>query len=122
MHALSQRHKDGYINATAVCQANGKEIKHYLTNDTTQAFLQALSRSTGIPADLLVVTIRTGSNSTRGTWVHPKAAVHLAMWCSADFALAVSEWVYEWMSGRQLDTEALCREYLAVVDARRAED
>lgn len=35
----------------------------------------------------------------QGTWVHPQVAIHLAQWLSADFAVRVSRWVFDWMSG-----------------------
>jgi hypothetical protein len=46
-----------------------------------------------IPADLLAQTVSTGPNEQRGTWVHPQVAIHLAMWCSATFAVQVTTWV-----------------------------
>jgi hypothetical protein len=48
----------------------------------------------------------TGSNELRGTWVHPQMAIHLAQWLSAAFAVQVSEWVLEWMTGRGPNHEA----------------
>src|SRR5690606_34081967 len=44
-------------------------------------------------------------NGTPSTWVHPKVAIHLAQWLSADFAVQVSEWVYDWMSGNGQPTK-----------------
>jgi hypothetical protein len=49
---INQRYKDGYINLTAMAQANGKLIADYLRLDSTNAFLAELSRSMGIPIDL----------------------------------------------------------------------
>ena len=89
---VNLRQKDGYINATALCKASGKLFADYARLDVTAAFMQELSRSTGIPVDLLVVTIKNGSNSERGTWIHPDIAVNLAQWCSARFAVMVSRW------------------------------
>ena len=39
-------------------------------------------------------------NGNKNVWVHPKIAIHLAQWLSADFALQVSEWVFDWLSGK----------------------
>lgn len=36
----------------------------------------------------------------QGTWVHPQVAIHLASWLSPDFAVAVTQWVFDWMSGK----------------------
>jgi hypothetical protein len=96
---IQQRSTDGYINATAMCKAAGKEWAHYNSNGASKAFLAALEGSLGIPRDLVVQPIVTGPNEARGTWVHPQVAIHLAQWLSAGFAVQVTEWVYEWMSG-----------------------
>lgn len=97
---VQQRLNDGYINATAMCKASGKLLADYTRLQTTQEFLVELSGSMGIPINLLVRSITTGPNEYRGTWVHPQVAIHLAQWASARFAVKVSEWVFEWLSGR----------------------
>ncbi|WP_295635819.1 KilA-N domain-containing protein [Novosphingobium sp.] len=97
---ILQRQVDGYINATAMCKAAGKEWANYNQNAATTAFLTALQGSLGIPRDHIVQSIITGPNEARGTWVHPQVAVHLAQWLSADFAVKVSQWIIEWMTGK----------------------
>ncbi|TXN79289.1 KilA-N domain-containing protein [Methylobacterium sp. WL8] len=97
---VQQRVKDGYINATAMCQATGKKWNHYASNDSTKAFISALAADTGIPATVLVQSLSGGRPELQGTWVHPQVAINLATWCSATFAVQVSKWVYEWMSGK----------------------
>jgi len=96
---IHQRSSDGYVNATALCRAVGKQFNDYSRTKTTQAFLQALSRSTGIPVDLLVITIIEGENYRRGTWVHPQVAINLGQWCSPEFAVAVAQFVNAWATG-----------------------
>jgi KilA-N domain len=97
---IYQRPKDGYINATAMCQAAGKEFKHYNENRTTKDFLTALSPEVGIPTSILVQSMKGGDIRFQGTWVHPQVAIHLAQWLSPKFAVQVSTWVYDWMSGK----------------------
>jgi transposase-like protein len=96
---IYQRPKDGYINATAMCQAAGKEFKHYNENRQTKDFLTALSPEVGIPTSVLVQSMKGGDIRFQGTWVHPQVAIHLAQWLSPKFAVQVSTWVYDWMSG-----------------------
>jgi hypothetical protein len=96
---INQRATDGYINATAMCRAAGKEWANYRKNDGTEAFLGALERSLRIRRDLLIQTIGAGPNDQRGTWVHPQIAMNLATWLSPEFAVQVSEWVVNWMMG-----------------------
>lgn len=93
---VGQRASDGYINATAMCQAAGKEWSDYRRLANTEDFLREISGSLGIPRDLLTHTITRGPNHERGTWVHPQVAVNLAQWCSARFAAKVAGWVVEW--------------------------
>lgn len=97
---IHQRAGDGYIDATSMCKAAGKEWSNYRQNATTKAFLVALEGSLGIPRDQIVQSVATGPNEARGTWIHPQVAIHLAQWLSAEFAVRVSEWVLDWMQGR----------------------
>lgn len=95
---VEQRAADGYINATAMCRAVGKQFNDYRRLGQTQAFLDELSSETGIPVSELIQSVRGGSGE-QGTWAHPDVAVHLAQWLSPKFAVAVAKWVREWLSG-----------------------
>jgi hypothetical protein len=96
---IGQRSDDGYVNATAMCQANSKLFADYQRLETTKAFLEALSGSMGIPIDLLIRKITTGANENRGTWIHPYVAINLGQWCSPQFAVFVSKLVFSWTTG-----------------------
>lgn len=94
---IEQRTKDGYINATALCKAAGKQWGEYNANKATKAFLDVVAAKTGIPVlELIQVVISAG---VRSTWVHPKIATHLGQWLSPEFAYQVAEWVEDWLSG-----------------------
>lgn len=93
---IDQRAKDGYINATAMCKAAGKRWNDFTSNKETIEYLAALSAKTGIPVNELFQSV---AGAKGGTWVHPQLAIRLAMWLSADFAVQVTEWVYDWMAG-----------------------
>ena len=84
---INQRAIDGYVNATALCKASSKQLKHYLELKSTKAFIDELSRSVGITTDLLVQIINKGANELRGTWVHPQVAINLGQWASPKFAV-----------------------------------
>jgi hypothetical protein len=92
---IQRRPSDGYVNATAMCKAYGRQWSHYLENARTAQYLQALSRSLGIPRDLLILSITTGLNELRGTWVHPRIAVDLARWLHPEFAVWMDGWFLE---------------------------
>lgn len=97
---ICQRKDDGYIHATAMCKAAGKQFNDYRRLATTHEFLDALAAETGIPVSGLVNSLRGGTPSEQGTWVHPKVALHLAQWLSPGFAVQVVNWVFDWMNDR----------------------
>jgi hypothetical protein len=104
---IEQRIADGYINATAMCKASGREFKHYNANAATKAFLDELSSEVGIPTSGLVQSISGGIPEHQGTWVHPQVAIHLGQWLSPRFAVLVSKWVFDWMSAGAPKTPSL---------------
>jgi len=97
---VPQRAQDGYINATAMCKAVGKNFADFRRLNTTEAFLTELSSDMGIPITGLVLTVQGGKPQEQGTWVHPDAAVNLGQWLSPKFAVAVAKWVRDWMTGK----------------------
>jgi hypothetical protein len=101
---IAQRAADGYINATSLCKAAGKKWNDYLRLDNTAEFLEELEADTGIPASVLVQSVKGGI--IQGTWVHPQVAVNLGQWLSAKFAVKVSKWVADWVSGNKAPSMA----------------
>jgi hypothetical protein len=85
---------DGFINATELCKAGGKEFSNWLKNKNSDCFLQVLSSSLLIRRDELI-DYETGSNENRSTWVHPQVAINIAQWISPQFNVQVSKWVFE---------------------------
>lgn len=103
---IYQRHTDGYINATAMCQAASRLWADYRRLKATDLFLAEMGSDMGIPISDLVQSVRGGDPRVQGTWVHPHVAVNLAQWLSPEFAVKVSRWVYDWMSGRVAPAKA----------------
>lgn len=95
---IGQRAEDGYVNLTKIAQAAGKRLGHYLENNGTQAFLEVLSVDIGIPISGLTQVQKGGNPNEQGTWAHPQVAIHFAQWCSPQFAVLVSKWVFDWMT------------------------
>ena len=102
---IEQRAEDGYINATAMCKAAGKLMADYNRLATTKAFLEELSADMGIPISQLIQVLRPGGDGLQGTWVHPQVSTHLAQWLSPKFAVQVSKWIQEWLSGKHAPTK-----------------
>ncbi|GAB5594051.1 hypothetical protein Unana1_08951 [Umbelopsis nana] len=88
--------RNGYINATKMCQDDNKQFRFWLQNDSSKELLDELERSENIPSDLVMIKIGTGSNDYRGTYVHPDLVPSIAGWISAAFALKVNRIVNEY--------------------------
>ncbi len=89
---ISRRTADGYVNATAMCRANGKQWSKYRESDRCQTYLDALAETSEIRMFDLIES-RQGQGG--GTWVHPQVAVDLARWISAPFAVWMDGWFLE---------------------------
>lgn len=97
---IYQRPKDGYINATAMCQAAERPWSRYWETTQAKEFAKELESDIGIPISELIQSLKGGDPRLQGTWVHPQVAIHLAQWLSPEFAVKVSKWVFDWMSGK----------------------
>ena len=97
---VPQRPRDGYINATLLCQRANKMFADYYRLAGTKEFLDVLSADMGIPISALVQVVKGGNDRlSQGTWVHPQVAIHLGQWLSPAFAVKVGKWVFDWMNG-----------------------
>ncbi len=84
---ISRRSTDGYVNATAMAKANGKEWAAYFRTDRATTYMEALSRNCKIAVTSLYI-----SKPGEGTWIHPRLAVEFARWISPDFAVWLDGW------------------------------
>jgi hypothetical protein len=89
---ISRRDSDGYANATAMCQANGKLWGNYYQIERTSDYITALANATGLSPDQLVISTKGGPAHLQGTWIHPRLAVDLARWISPAFAVWMDGW------------------------------
>lgn len=97
---VPQRPRDGYINATLLCQRANKLFADYYRLSRTTAFLDALSADMGNPISALVQVVKGGNDKlVQGTWVHPRVAINLGQWLSPEFDVKVSQWVFDWLNG-----------------------
>lgn len=84
---INQRDHDGYINATQMCQANGKLFADWKRSEDYKRYTEGLSLSMGIPIDRIVISKPGRPSRGGGTWIHPKLAIKLARWISVEFEL-----------------------------------
>ena len=117
-----QMREDGYINATQLCKAGGKQLCHYSENLGTKKYLEVLKSVIGLPIVELVQVKKGGTN--QGTWVHRKVAIHLAQWISPEFSVQVTNWVDELLisgsvtMGREKTNEQIQDEYKKLFESR----
>ena len=64
--SIARRTTDSYVNATAMCKANGKRWSDYRESDRCQQYLDALEGVTGISVHGLVES-RSGGVDGGGT-------------------------------------------------------
>lgn len=121
---IEQRTLDGFINGTAMSRANGKNISDWLALESTFELVSALASRLGLvikfiedlsPTSIktrvsaaypmLVVSKMGSPENGGGTWIHPKLATSLGMWCNPQFALQVADWVEEWLTSKSQQPE-----------------
>ena len=114
---ISRRASDGYVNATAMCKANGKRWSDFRDSDRCYEYLEALEAKTGIPVFDLVQSKRGGADP--GTWVHPDVATELARWISPAFSVFVNQWFREEFEARSAAQQTEVPQLPAVVAVER---
>jgi hypothetical protein len=88
--------RNGYVNATKMCNDEGKKFRYWLENQTSKDYISYVQSVEDIPADLIMIKNGVGSNDYRGTYVHPDLITHIAFWISSSFAHKVTKIMKEY--------------------------
>lgn len=85
-----------YVNATALCAGTDKDLVEWSLLPETQSYKRCVANhlveedspacSTG-----LSYVVDDGPEETRGIYVHPRLVINLAMWCSVEYGLMVTD-------------------------------
>lgn len=97
---IQRRTTDGYVNATAMCKANGKLWSDFWRTNRCTEYLEALSGTMGNPIVGPKGLVQTREGNGGGTWVHPDVATELARWISPAFSVFVNQWFREAVEGQ----------------------
>jgi hypothetical protein len=89
--------QNGYINATKMCQDEGKRFKDWLKNKSSIELINKLAFRLALKITDILIMVKDGDNEYRGTYVHRKLITHFASWISTDTALKVSDIVEEYL-------------------------
>ena len=89
------RKEDGYFNLTKMCQAGGKEFRHWNENKSNQAFLTELSLSCGYPRDILIKKEKIFSTREIIYFGHPQVAINVGQWLSPKIEVQVTQWIFQ---------------------------
>jgi hypothetical protein len=89
--------KNGYINATKLCQLDKtRRFRDWKKNKSTRELIDNVSKVFGLDKDSLIITINHGGNQKlSGSYVHPELIIDIASWISIDFKFKVSKIVRE---------------------------
>jgi len=72
--AIAQRVTDEYVDATALCQSEGKELSSYLRAQGNQKYIEALAADLQISrSELIQIAQGNGGH----TYVHPEVAMDI---------------------------------------------
>jgi len=101
--------KNGYINATKMCQliskrtGTKKTFKNWNKNSASKELIEAISSMDTIISTELFKTVKGGNNrDVWGTYVHPKLIPQIAQWASPVFALKVSDIINDYFNNKEL--------------------
>jgi hypothetical protein len=95
--------EDGFVDATSLCKAGGKQFNDWYRLETTKELIKALEQEEILITGYPVIKNEDGITTFKsvdvckgrygGSWIHPDLAVQLAQWLSPTFALQVSRWI-----------------------------
>jgi hypothetical protein len=98
--------KDGFVNATILCKAMGKEFYDYQKTKQNQKYINELYNSEMKPTPIgsenknenLIIIKKGGDVKLQGTWVHRLIAIDVCRLGCPRFAVQISKWIDELMT------------------------
>jgi len=86
--------KNGYINATKLCRAGGKEFTSWKKTDKYEECLETVKKcNNGMPSSEILINVTKGPLNQRGVYVHPDMIKVIAHWINKSFYSQVCKYV-----------------------------
>jgi hypothetical protein len=88
---------DGYINATELFKASGKDLSNWKRTKKTQDYITMLCKYLKYNENEIIQVHKGNSiKYQQGTWVHPLLATNIGQYISVEFSFKISTWIEEW--------------------------
>jgi phage antirepressor YoqD-like protein len=94
-----------YVNATEMAKPFGKRTNDYLSNQSTEEFVNALRFAGNVAHPYRVVNY--GPNEERGTWMHEDVALDFAQWLSPTFRVWCNQRIKELVTTGKTEIQPL---------------
>jgi hypothetical protein len=108
-HNIKIRKKDGYILASSLCNAGGKEFNKYYKLKRTKKLVKKMAKEQN--NDEIVIMKKGGNLNSRGSWIHPLLAINLCQWISVDFAYWAAITLKKYINGEPELLEEIVNNY-----------
>ena len=96
--SIPQRKQDGYVNLTNMAKvSNNRRVHDWVRLAGSKDYVREVSRSTGFPADQLIIKCWDDSEKRTVTWAHKLIAITFAKWVSPSFAVWCNQHLLELM-------------------------
>lgn len=85
--------KNGYYNATKICNDNNKKLKNLIRNVSWKRFLEAYLKCEPAQniSDIIIELDEGYLNELKGTYIHPSLINYVCEWCNYEYAVKVSK-------------------------------
>lgn len=78
--------KNGYMNASDLCDQTGKQFKMWRYSAGTAELLHRVSKIENISIDQLIIKFKNNTNERiTGTYLHHQLFLDITMWCNMDY-------------------------------------
>lgn len=101
-NSITTRKEDGYVKVTEIFKLSGKNFGNWIKADKTKEFLTSLEDDLSTRIDDLIKYEK--KTNLRSTWTHPLIAIHIAQWCSVDFGIKVTKWIFKLLTYGSVST------------------